>query len=79
MFTVTKFVLNNGQEFNTEKEAKKALENLYGNNLESLAHKLCRCNGKYSEILKCLEENIYLMQDILGFYDEMNEGLNNRY
>lgn len=71
MYTITKFVLNNGQEFNSEKEARKALDNLYGDALERLVHGLCRCNGRYSEMLKYLDNNIIMMQDIVEFYQEL--------
>lgn len=75
MYIITKFVLNNGQEFNTEKEAKKALDNLYGDALERFAHGLCKCNGKYSQILAYLDNNIALMQNIVELKQEYNNGL----
>ena len=75
MYTITKFVLDNGQEFNSEKEARKALDNLYGNALEKLAHSLCKCNGKYSEILACLDNNFELMQNIIALKQELKIGL----
>lgn len=70
MYTVTKFVLDNGQEFNSEKEARKALDRLYSNALEKLVHGLWNCNGKYSEMLNYLDNNVFMMQDIVDFYRE---------
>lgn len=75
MYIITKFVLNNGQEFNSEKEAKRALDNLYGDALKKLAHGLCKCNGKYSEILTYLNNNIALMQNIVELKQEYDKGL----
>lgn len=63
-------MLDNGQEFNSEKEARKALDSLYGNALEKLVHGLCKCNGKYSEMLNYLDNNVFMMQDIVDFYRE---------
>ena len=75
MYTITKFVLNNGQEFNSEKEARRALDNLYGDALERLVHGLCRCNGRYSEMLNYLDNNTELMQSIVELKQEYNKGL----
>lgn len=79
MYSVTRFVLNNGQEFSSEREAKKALDNLYGNALTKFAHQICSCNGKYSEIIKLLENNIELMEEIIRLKTELDAGLDNDY
>lgn len=75
MYIITKFVLDNGQEFNTEKEARKALDNLYGDALTKLVHGLCKCNGKYSEMLNYLDNNTELMQSIVELKKEYNKGI----
>lgn len=75
MYIITKFVLNNGQEFNSEKEARKALDNLYGEALIKLVHGLCKCSGKYSEMLNYLDNNTELMQDIVELKQEYNSSL----
>lgn len=75
MYTVTKYVHNDGEEYGSLYDAKRALDQKYGNALCGLARELCNTNGKYSAVLEYLENNMEKVQDVVGLYNELHDGL----
>lgn len=78
MYTKTKYVLDNGQEFETAKEAQKALDNLYGEALRSVAMGLgLVADAKFFKTLEYLDKNIDQLINIVDLYQELKAGFRN--
>lgn len=75
MHTEIRYILDNGQEFKTKKDAEKALDKIYGDALTKLAIKICETECKYSSIVNFLDNNIEMMRIIIEAKDELNRGV----
>ena len=74
MYQVTKVITNNGQMFNTEREAKIYLERKYTNLVSALASQLSNLS-KYQEIKDFLHENSESFREMLSLKDEWLDGV----
>lgn len=74
MYKKTKFVLDDGTEFNTQKECETALNNQYGEAITTLAHRLTRSEGQYSKLISGIEENLELIHRISRLNQELRRG-----
>lgn len=75
MYKTTKYKLNNGKEFDTEKEAQKELNNSYGLIVEKIAHNICSLDFKFEKVLLYINDNTELFRSLTSSYDEMISGV----
>lgn len=76
MYKVIRYMTNDGKIFNTESEARKALEKEYGNILEKLSNRIIKeTDGKYVKLLNFLDENILDFQRLFELKEEIENGL----
>lgn len=75
MYTEVRYILDNGQEFKTQKDAEKALNKIYGDALTKLAVKICETGCKYSNIVNFLDNNLDMMREVIEARDEIERGL----
>ena len=51
--------------------AVRHLEKLYGETLTHIGHKLAQCDGKYTKLLECVDENLKEFETLLIIKQDM--------
>lgn len=74
MYTEVRYILDNGQEFKTQKDAEKALNKIYGDALTKLAVKICETECKYSAVVNFLDNNIDMIYKLIQAKEELERG-----
>lgn len=72
MQIVRKIMTDDGELFDTQKEAKKYLNKKYGEQLTSIAHKILKCE-KYIQLCEFLDENLDNFKEVIELKNELKE------
>lgn len=71
MYKETRYILNNGDEFKTFKDAAQRLDKLYGDKITKLASQMVNAtDGKYSKTLDFIEKNLEEFRVLIDLKDE---------
>jgi hypothetical protein len=70
----TIIVTEDGNHFETEERAIKYLDKKYGDRLSLICHKILAI-GKYAELLKFLDENLYTFEELIDSKRELESGV----
>lgn len=74
MYQVIKIITNDGEMFDTEKEAKKHVERKYTDLVSRIAGKLIGF-AKYQEVKEFLDDNIELFDEMSSLKNELLKGV----
>lgn len=75
MYSIVKYKLNNGEEFDSKSEATKKLDNMYGDVLCRIAREISNLDFKYVNILHYLDDNLESLSELVDLRQELNQGL----
>lgn len=56
----------------SHRAAKAHLDKLYSDTLTHIGHKLAKCDGKYSKLLECVDENLRGFETLLIIKQDMD-------
>ena len=70
MKKVLKFQIQNGEEFNTQKEAERHIEKLYGDELTRIAHKLVQIS-KYVGVCEFIDTELSRFQYLIDLKKDL--------
>ena len=71
MRKIIKYQTNSGQVFDSEQQARRHLDDEYGNKLEALTHGLMA--HKYGGMIKWLDENLERFDELIKLKKELKE------
>jgi hypothetical protein len=54
-----------------QRAAQRHLDKLYGETLSHIGHKLAKCDGKYTKMLECIDENLAEFETLLVIKADM--------